>query len=44
MKASGRQRVWTINGDFVSLRPTGVARYAWEVTLAPDSLLAAKLP
>jgi glycosyltransferase involved in cell wall biosynthesis len=44
MKASGRQRVWTINGDFVSLRPTGVARYAREVTLALDSLLAAKHP
>ncbi len=44
MKASGPQRVWTINGDFVSLRPTGVARYAREVTLALDSLLAAKHP
>jgi glycosyltransferase involved in cell wall biosynthesis len=44
MKPSGRQRVWTINGDFVSLRPTGVARYAREVTLALDSLLAAKHP
>lgn len=44
MKASGRQRVWTINGDFVSLRPTGVARYAREVTLALDSLIAAKHP
>jgi glycosyltransferase involved in cell wall biosynthesis len=44
MKASGSQRVWTINGDFVSLRPTGVARYAREVTLALDSLLAAKHP
>jgi glycosyltransferase involved in cell wall biosynthesis len=44
MKACGRQRVWTINGDFVSLRPTGVARYAREVTLALDSLIAAKHP
>jgi glycosyltransferase involved in cell wall biosynthesis len=44
MKASGSQRVWTINGDFVSLRPTGVARYAREVTLALDSLVAAKHP
>jgi glycosyltransferase involved in cell wall biosynthesis len=44
MKASGRQRVWTINGDFVSLQPTGVARYAREVTVALDSLLAAKHP
>jgi glycosyltransferase involved in cell wall biosynthesis len=44
MKASGCHRVWTINGDFVSLRPTGVARYAREVTLALDSLLAAKHP
>jgi glycosyltransferase involved in cell wall biosynthesis len=37
-------RVWTINGDFVSLKPTGVARYAREVTLALDALVAAGHP
>jgi len=31
--------VWALNGDFVALRPTGVARYAREVTLAMDRLL-----
>ncbi|WP_235911930.1 glycosyltransferase family 4 protein [Mesorhizobium xinjiangense] len=36
---SGGARRWTINGDFMSLRPTGVARYAREVTLALDALL-----
>ncbi|MDE4603928.1 glycosyltransferase family 1 protein [Sinorhizobium meliloti] len=30
---------WTINGDFLALRPTGVARYAREVTLALDALM-----
>jgi glycosyltransferase involved in cell wall biosynthesis len=33
-------RSWSINGDFVTLRPTGVARYAREVTLALDALMA----
>ncbi|MCK0197270.1 glycosyltransferase family 4 protein [Ancylobacter sp. 6x-1] len=32
-------RRWTINGDFTTLSPTGVARYAREVTLALDALL-----
>lgn len=31
---------WSINGDFVTLQPTGVARYAREVTLALDALVA----
>jgi glycosyltransferase involved in cell wall biosynthesis len=34
------RRRWTINGDFVALQPTGVARYAREVTLALDALIA----
>jgi glycosyltransferase involved in cell wall biosynthesis len=33
-------RAWAINGDFVTLKPTGVARYAREVTLALDQLVA----
>ena len=33
-------REWTVNGDFTALRPTGVARYAREVTLALDALIA----
>ncbi len=40
----GSSRTWTINGDFVGLHPTGVARYAREVTLALDSLLAERHP
>jgi glycosyltransferase involved in cell wall biosynthesis len=32
-------RLWTINGDFVGLKPTGVPRYAREVTFAIDSLI-----
>lgn len=34
------RRRWTINGDFVALNPTGVPRYAREVTLALDTLVA----
>jgi glycosyltransferase involved in cell wall biosynthesis len=34
-----RSRIWALNGDFVLLRPTGVARYAREVTLAMDALI-----
>ena len=34
------KRVWTINGDFLGLHPTGVARYAREVTVALDRLVA----
>ena len=33
-------RLWTINGDFVALKPTGVPRYAREVTLALDRLVS----
>lgn len=33
-------RRWTINGDFLPLAPNGVARYAREVTLALDGLIA----
>jgi len=34
------RRRWTINGDFTTLRPTGVARYAREVTIALDALIS----
>lgn len=34
-------RKWTINGDFLTLPPNGVARYGREVTCAIDDLLAA---
>jgi glycosyltransferase involved in cell wall biosynthesis len=37
---AGRERRWTLNGDFIGLRPTGVARYASEVTSALDALVA----
>jgi glycosyltransferase involved in cell wall biosynthesis len=37
-------RVWTINGDFVTLQPTGVARYAREVTMALDDLVSGGHP
>jgi len=37
-------RKWTINGDFVAIEPTGVARYAHEVTNALDALLCAQHP
>jgi glycosyltransferase involved in cell wall biosynthesis len=37
-----KPRVWTINGDFVTLQPTGVARYAREVTLALDALVGSR--
>ncbi|HEY9214838.1 MAG TPA: glycosyltransferase family 1 protein [Ancylobacter sp.] len=37
-------RRWTINGDFTTLHPTGVARYAREVTLALDKLVAERHP
>ena len=37
-------RKWTINGDFVAIEPTGVARYAHEVTQALDALLSAQHP
>src|SRR5687767_10280900 len=38
--AKAEMRSWSINGDFVTLQPTGVARYAREVTLALDALVA----
>jgi glycosyltransferase involved in cell wall biosynthesis len=38
--AQGRRRRWAINGDFVTLRRNGVARYAREVTRQLDELLA----
>jgi glycosyltransferase involved in cell wall biosynthesis len=38
------KRRWTINGDFVTLQPTGVARYAREVTLALDALVSGGHP
>ncbi len=37
-------RHWAINGDYVALRPTGVARYAREVTLQLDALMAEQHP
>lgn len=37
-------RQWTINGDFLTLAPNGVARYAREVTCAMDALLGAGAP
>ena len=42
--ARAAARRWTINGDFVTLAPTGVARYAREVTLALDRLVAERHP
>jgi glycosyltransferase involved in cell wall biosynthesis len=38
------QRRWSVNGDFTTLRPTGVARYARETTLALDALVAERHP
>lgn len=38
------KRFWTINGDFVGLKATGVARYAREVTQALDALIAEEHP
>ena len=35
---------WAINGDFVRLKPTGVARYAREVTAALDQLVGEDHP
>ncbi|OHV81914.1 glycosyltransferase family 1 protein [Ensifer sp. LCM 4579] len=42
--APDRHRIWTINGDFLALRPTGVARYAREVTMALDALVTERHP
>lgn len=38
------KRLWAINGDFVTLKATGVARYAREVTQALDALIAEEHP
>lgn len=38
------QRVWSLNGDFASLKPTGVPRYAREVTRALDALVGERHP
>jgi glycosyltransferase involved in cell wall biosynthesis len=40
LRRVGGRRCWTINGDFTTLPPNGVARYASEVTLALDTLVA----
>ncbi len=37
---NGAKRRWAINGDFISLRRNGVARYAREVTLQLDKLIS----
>lgn len=37
-------RRWTINGDFLGLKPTGIARFGREVTLALDALIADRHP
>ncbi len=39
-----KTRIWTINGDFLGIRPNGVARYAKEVTIALDNLSASHHP
>jgi glycosyltransferase involved in cell wall biosynthesis len=38
--AASTKRVWSINGDFLNLAPTGVARYGQEVTRELDRLVA----
>lgn len=43
-KGSATVRHWTVNGDFTALNPTGVARYAREVTLALDALMVERHP
>jgi glycosyltransferase involved in cell wall biosynthesis len=42
--ASLARRRWTINGDFLGLNPTGVARHAREVVAAMDALVRAGHP
>lgn len=37
-------RKWSINGDFLGIEPTGVARYAYEVTRALDVLICENHP
>jgi glycosyltransferase involved in cell wall biosynthesis len=41
---TGKPRIWTLNGDFVGLKPTGVPRYAREVSLALDALIGENHP
>lgn len=41
---SAPRRHWTINGDFLTLKATGVARYGREVTLALDALIQNRHP
>ena len=41
---TGMARIWTLNGDFVGLKPTGVPRYAREVSLALDALIGENHP
>jgi glycosyltransferase involved in cell wall biosynthesis len=41
---TGIARIWTLNGDFVGLKPTGVPRYAREVSLALDALIGENHP
>ena len=43
-KTVAADRRWSINGDFTTLQPTGVARYAREVTIALDRLVAEEHP
>ena len=43
-RAECPKRSWTINGDFVTLTPTGIPRYAREVTQALDALVAESHP
>lgn len=39
-----RRSEWAISGDFLTLQPNGVARYAREVTMALDRLCAERHP
>ena len=41
---SAPRRHWTINGDFLTLKATGVARYGREVTVALDTLMQDRHP
>ena len=44
MARAGTRRRWTVNGDFLGLKPTGVARFAHEVTAALDTLVGEEHP
>jgi hypothetical protein len=41
---SSTRHPWAISGDFLALKPTGVARYALEVTRALNALVAEDHP